>query len=723
MNTDVRVTFYICALAISGAAYAQAAPAEPDREGAVPSQPVSDLQNDSEAPAAKTSGSNSGSQLEEIVVTARKSEENLQKAPATILAVSGEELENRGFTGPLDLVKVLPNTSLREQGPVAQTFIRGVGSRIDFPNVSSPSAFTYNGIIIPRFGTSGILFDLGSVQAIAGPQGTLYGGSAAGGAINTLTAKPTYDGSGKILLSGGNKGNAQVTGNQNAALSDRYALRVAGAYNRHSGYQDRGLDQQSKIQGRVSLLAEPIDELTALLFASASSTRGNPGSVGTIYERPLQDDPWAVPSEGPAGNPVTTEGLYSNYRTYVVGANIDWSVGAGTLTYIPGYVHVDSDYRFFLAGYNPLDVHDKENQFSQELRYAVNVGNLALSGGLFWLRNETDYAINISVAALPEEQGYYLDFPVNRTAQVNESYSAFAQGIYSLTDRLRITLGGRISVDEVEASGAGQTGAPFSFHRKQTQPDWKVGVDYDVTDSVLLYANLQTGYIPFGYDPDSGTPTTLVPESELLAYSAGFKARLFGNRLEVNNEFFYYEYDDFQALRFNSDSGSSTVLNAPESRIYGTDLTTRFLFSDRTSINVGVVAQSAIHTQFSGEGYDFSDNRMANAPELVIRAGIQQGFDIGDGTLLAEVQTNYNSGFWGDFTNSFGTFQRRYIKTDLSLIYTPYNERWSIQAFVNNVEDTAVFSTLTPNSDPEQRGTGKPEAPRIFGLRLTASWD
>ncbi|MBB6123051.1 TonB-dependent receptor [Sphingobium subterraneum] len=702
MKSYLSATACIFALAISGTASAQT---EPNAAS-------------SGADSASTGDANRGVGLEEIIVTARKREENLQKAPATILAISGDALQSRGITGPLELTKVLPNASLKEQGAVSQLFIRGVGSRVDFPSVSPAAAFTYNGIIIPRYGTSGVLFDLSSVQSIAGPQGTLYGGSAAGGAVNVLTAKPSDDNSGKALVGFGDYSTIQFNADQNFKASDKIALRLAGSYNEHGAYQDRGLDDLKRIQGRVSLLARPTEDLTALFFASGSRTTGDPGSVATVYLRPIQSDPWAVPAVGPTGLTITDRDTYQDYRTYVVGANIDLRVGDGTITYIPGYVRVNSKYNFYIAGYNLLLVHDREKQLSQELRYNQDIGNLKLSAGLFWLRNKTNYLVDFE-AATP---GGYLTFPANRTSQVNVSYSAFAQGIYSLTDQLRFTAGGRISVDKISATGLGGKGA-FAFHEKQTRPDWKVGLDYDLTSRIMLYAAVQTGYIPFGYDSNSGTPTVKIRQSKLMSYTGGFKSRLFDNRLEINNEFFYYDYTAFQAFSFNSSTGTSTVFNARKSRIYGTDLTVRLHLNEHTSINAGVVAESAIHKEFRGPGYNYSGNRMANAPKINIQGGIQQGFDIGDsGVLLAEVSGNYNSGYWGDYTNTFGTFQRPFFKGDASLTYTPASKAWSIQAYVNNVANTGVFGTLTPNPNPALRGTGKSELPRTFGVRFTASW-
>src|SRR6185312_1876554 len=139
---------------VSGAAFAQAAP--PAAPAASPAAPA--------APA---------SALEEIVVTARKTTENVQNAPASIDVVEAKELTRSGVVVPTDLSKLLPSAMLNAEGATAQVFIRGVGSRVDFPWTTAASAITHNGIVIPRMGTMGLLFDLSSAQEISGPQGTL----------------------------------------------------------------------------------------------------------------------------------------------------------------------------------------------------------------------------------------------------------------------------------------------------------------------------------------------------------------------------------------------------------------------------------------------------------------------------------------------------------------------------------------------------------------------
>lgn len=683
---------------------------------AAPSVAMGKASSDDDAKAA----------LEDIVVTARKTSENLQKAPATINVVNAEQLTSGGIEKPTDLNKVLPSASLRSQGPVAQTYIRGVGSNLDFPWTSPASIITYNGVIIPRYGTKGVLFDLSRVEQIAGPQGTLYGGSAAGGAINLITQKPAGEFSGNALLEGGNYGTVHGALNQNIPLSDTFSMRTSVDYSRHSPYTAGQFFSSDKLEGRQSFLWTPSNDFSVLVFASGYREKGIPPAALQVNADPTPKNPFnAVPSAFPNGTPINGIFNFQNSRTYVVGSNIEWHVGDAVLSYIPAYVHVKSDYAFYLQG-GVLDIRDQEDQFSQELRLNQSFGRLKLGAGLFWLTNKIDFNDGINLPVLPAAAGYYLRVPVNRAHQTNTSYSAFAQAVYSVTDQLRLTAGGRISRDKIVASGFGLdpffTPRPFTFRRGQSTGDWKVGVDFDLAPRILLYANIQTGYIPFGYSPDSGNPAPELPRSKLLAYSGGFKARFLENRVEVNNESFYYDYKNFQAFAFDQTTFLTVAAGAKKSRIFGNELTVRWLFSDKTKLDAAVVWQDAKYTNFVGPGFNYSGFRMANAPVLSIIGGLQHELDLGDhGSLLGRVQSQYNSGFWGQFSHN-GTFQRRYARADLSLTYSFPQSDLKVQAYVDNVTNKAVFTGLGANSTPGGSGVGFLDAPRTYGVRVSTSW-
>ncbi|WP_298163261.1 TonB-dependent receptor [Brevundimonas sp.] len=665
------------------------------------------------------------SQLDEIVVTARKTSENNQRAAATIVAVSGEELSNRGVSDPQALEKFLPSASLRRQGPVTQVFIRGVGTRSDLPNFAAASALTYNGLIVQRYGTFGLTSDLDRVESIAGPQGTLYGGNAAGGAVNLFSARPRNDGSGRASLEVGDFEAFRASVAANVSLTDDLSGRVGFDYNTRDAYYSAGINTQNNYSGRAGLLYSPSDDFSTYIFYNHARDTGRP--ITTLVASPFANpDPYQLRTTGVNGNPIDGRFTRQDNVSDIIGTNVDFNIGGNEFTYIGGYIDFTADYEYYvgLTG-NQLQVFDHERQFSQELRWNRTLGNLKLSSGLFYLRNLTEF--NDSQLRFTSATASTRVL-LNITDQENTTTAAYAQGVLSLSDRLRVTLGGRVTRDTIDAEGvgaiaAGQTVGPrIDFDRGATHTDYKIGVDYDLAEQVLVYANLQSGYIPFGYNPDVA-PTPIVPESQLTAYSAGVKSRFFDNRLEVNAETYYYEYENFQAIQFVNETGRSTVLNAESSTIYGLDLSIRARVTPDTSLNAAMVLQRARYETFNGVGYNFNDNQMINAPDLVVQAGIQHTFSLGTaGDLEARADTFYSDGHFGSFNNFPNSRQQSYSKTDVSITYTPPSGMWNVQAFVRNLEDEAVYTALQAGTTITASGSGGLEAPRTVGVRFGVNW-
>ena len=696
-------------LAYAGTAAAQsAAPMDQGRAVAI----VPDAQDEprSESPDG----------LSDIVVTARKTTENNQKAPASIVAVDADELVERGVTDLQSIIKVLPSANLRTQGSIVQVFIRGIGTRTDLPNFSAASAFLYNGVVMPRSGTFGLLFDVERIESIAGPQGTLYGGSAAGGAVNLFSAVPAanFDGRGDIAY--GSFDSVRVSAAQNFALSDALSARAAVQINRRDSYFGRDLDTVHVNSGRVALSYNPSSDLSVRLNYTHVLDTGEPNN--SLIQIPFRNpaDPYFIPATGTAGNPVTGAVTSQRNRSDILSANADFSFGDNDFSYIGGYVDFVTDIdRFSGTLGRLLLIDDAEKQFSQELRWNRVAGPFSLSAGLFYLHDEISYRTRQGVFTSPTAS---TTTQANRTQQTNKNSAIFGQVVYSISDAVRATAGGRVSRDSIDATGAGSGNVPINFRRSQTRGDYKLGFDFDLAPRVLLYANLQSGYIPFGYNPDIA-PNALVQESQLTAYSGGFKSRLFDNKLELNVEGFYYVYKDFQAIQFISATATSTVLNAPKSTILGVDIGLRAELSPTTTINGGIVLERAKYDEFSGVGYNFDGNQLINAPDAKLQGGIEQRVPLGRaGELSARLDSLHSSSYFGSFNNFPNSRQPRFTKTDFTLTYRLPGDVFQVQAFVRNIEDTPVYTTLGPGATVAATGSSSLELPRNYGVRLAAKW-
>src|SRR5262245_26794095 len=173
--------------------------------------------------------------LEQVIVTAQRREESVQRSSLAISVVSASALQQAGVTQARDLATIVPGLSISLAGAAVQTYIRGVGNTGTDANGESDIAYSINGVYISRpSGIGPIFFDLDRVEVLKGPQGTLYGRNASGGAINLITRRPELGKfSGNVEAEGGDFGRVRVNGGVDIPLGDTFALRVAGEKARH----------------------------------------------------------------------------------------------------------------------------------------------------------------------------------------------------------------------------------------------------------------------------------------------------------------------------------------------------------------------------------------------------------------------------------------------------------------------------------------------------------
>jgi len=218
--------------------------------------------------------------IQEIVVTAEKRSETLQKVPVSVTALTSAELAQLKLDSPSDLVTQVPNLQVNgivgEGSPLFS--LRGV-SMFDYSlNQSSPVASYIDEVYKGNFTLFGVeLYDLERVEVLRGPQGTLYGKNTTGGAINFITRKPGFDTEGDIKVGAGNFNRREVEGDlQTALVPDRVAVRFAFTYTKVDGFIQNVLPGHPDLEGvdqygvRLSLLWKANDDLTLTMRASKS---------------------------------------------------------------------------------------------------------------------------------------------------------------------------------------------------------------------------------------------------------------------------------------------------------------------------------------------------------------------------------------------------------------------------------------------------------------------
>ena len=799
------------ALAISSVTHAQST---------APATSPSDAQ---EAP-------NSG--LADIIVTATKIETTLQRTPQAITVLDSEALTRAGVTSAQDLSRLVTGLNVESNGSNAAIFIRGVGSRTFTPTADPAIAFSVDGVFYSRSaGISATFFDVARVEVVKGPQGTLYGRNATGGAVNLITNRPRI---GKRSLDAeievGNYDAIRATAAVNLPLGPNAALRFAGQSDYNSGYLSDGYNDRNVKAGRASLAWEPSNAVSVFAsFDYAAQGGMGPGfipigpsngntSLRTRFAVP--GNPFVGPSDprvnavlqaaappqavpGPTAGtfcqaqvvgaptpggiparllctypfgiaPITSDGYIDN-RFYGANLTIESDLGFAELTTIAGYRHTDVD-TVQRNEVGPTSLRTDADQYTAEVRLSSNgdsTGPLKWVIGGFYLREDqvnagvvasNNQAIPLPTitCATPPVGGFCLARPALIQLQteivdpdtVNESYAGFGQATFSLTDWLRVTGGVRYT-HETKRAQNGTVTSVFAFPAgfRRTYPSqgfaafddtsYRIGIELDVAPQSMLYGHLSTGFHAGGFNlgVEAGPNRYRYDPEQIKSYVIGIKNRFFDNQLQLNIEGFWLDYKNYQ---FNSlgyiNDGSAPCTGAgirtacpltirtdnargARSRGIEADLTWRVFDYGTLDLNVlyndGEYRSFDVSNPFTGAITSYAGVQLPSVNEWTIGAGYAHIFPLrNDGRIVASARTQYRDGKFIWYTQLPSQYQEGYTRTDLSLGYEAPEGRWSVKAFVRNLEDEA---TTLQGASPNQ-ATGiffsVLNPPRTYGLNF-----
>ncbi len=702
--------------------------------------------------ADETAASGGADQLQEVVVTAEKRSENVQRAPATISVVSGDDLKTRGVTDISESTVMFPSVKFGQISGTVHMYIRGIGAEQDRASIDPLSAMTQNGIVLPREITGNNLFDVSTIEVLPGPQSTLYGASSAGGIVSVTTNRPTKNQEGSATLEIGNYDYKHITAVQNVPLSDTLAVRAAfdGAF--HDGYQTSGADSEDQIAGRISALYQPNADMTAYLWYAFNHTGGQPANTVTLTGNHVWADPkhpWndyscvdsgagAPLGANPNCDPFYIGQQFQDFRTNMMGGQFDWHLNDFTLSMIPGAV-IDggTTLQYFspFPNYQVIGTH----QYSDELRITSDSEKpFKWLGGLFFyqIREYQFFSVNNTLLQnLNREAGNPEIWNEDRTL------AAFGQVTYSVTDWFRLTGGLRYSSNHKEANGCncsagGGEGVYFTFDHTWPRVDWKVGTEVDIGAHGMWYATVQTGYNNGAYQyynqsgllgPENAGPAPLVQPSKLVSYSTGTKFRFLDNRLEVNNEIYFYNYKDLLIAPFDDNPAhyGNTFYNANKTEIYGDELDIKFLITpnDQLHLNFNYNHARAIDFVVGNPPVNYGGLQLIEAPDGVGNLGYRHTFTLASGaTVDLNADTHYENGFWGTFDHAPTTHQPAFTMTDASLTYHASDDKWTVGLWGRNLENSSVIGPGAYVGAGTIGGVYWVLPPRTFGVRAGLNW-
>ena len=684
---------------------------------------------DAQVPPASPSASTSAAktpahvQNEEIVVTAQKRSERLNKVPLTVTAASRVTLSNLGITDTRDLGKLVAGFTFTQTALATPVYtLRGVGF-YDSALGATPAVTVYVDQIpltYPQM-TRNAAFDLERVEVLKGPQGTLFGQNSTGGAVNYIAAKPTTDFQAGIEATAGNYGTANVNAFISGPITNNLDARLAVEHDNQGDWQksytsDATRGQIDLTKSRFLMDYHPDGPFHAEFSASGWLDKSDtPGAqliaktsalppVAAFADYPLAPDNARAADWTPGFPKARDDGFYN------VSLRADYEVNqVVNLTSLTSYAHLSTDDPVDADG-TALDIDNSIERgdvgtFNQEVRGAINLPTTRIIVGGNFSKDiisefQNDNVLQSSNGTNTSVPG----FPVNYIDAVSSESRRTAAGFANLEqhfgDRLTVQGGVRYTDDLLNYSTCAQdVGGPLAaslgflanyilrpaLHLPGTtvippnscatlnsnlQPgpvvgtlhqnnvSWRIGPSYKLTASTLVYLNISKGYksgtVPtiFGVAADEYVPTT---QESVMAYEAGVKSGLLGNRLQVNAAAYHYDYTNKQILGTIIDplfGPLQRLVNIPKSTINGAEL--EVTASPITGLSIAGSAtyvQSAVTSSFEnfnayGTPINFQGYAFPYTPKWTANLNAQYTFPVSE---------RYNMFFGGNLSYSSKT--------------------------------------------------------------------
>lgn len=711
------------------------------------------------APAAPASSNQDG--LGDIVVTAQKTSSTLQRTPLAITALSNDELNRRGLTEVNQLAHVVPSLVFSMVGGQAELSLRGIG--LDVPHLSGEGAVALNidGVYVARqfFGPAAIA-DLERVEVLRGPQGTLYGRNATGGAVNLIThgADRTFTYEGGLTV--GSFGDVIANGAVGGPLSDttrgRFVLyadrRGDDAYNT---VLKHGVGNKSGLSTRGTLAHDFSPNLTSTIRADYSRSRDTTPlfslTAATPVVSPLSGQ-FGVTPYAPGGIfqsalnlppsvPVPQDGNHyaqdhpSLLRLTFGGVSLtnEWSPGDS-----PFSVKTITAFRISRSDrYSDADgssasiqtensVFEHAHQFTQEVNLGYKLphnGNIVV--GAFYFNEGINYDYEYTVASTAQvlaaaqglSPGSVPDSLGFSGHQSTESYAFFGQADVPITSRLKLTAGIRYTSDRKTLDQTLSAFGADECRNLETSGSWnsvtyKGGINYQLNNHVLFYASVSSGFKGGGINIGS-CGNTFKPE-KITAYEAGIKSRLFNNTVQANIAAFRYNYDDIQA-NITIPTGSA-IQNAAAAIVQGAEAelsihpTPRIRLSGSASYvdsrykNFALIdpTLNADPVTLQQPVIDVSGNPLIKAPRWSGNITAAYTLPLGPQTSITASYDGYlTTGYNFDVFSDPNQHQRGYTTHNLRLSWTRQassGDTLEIGLFVHNLTDERYFTSNFANT-------------------------
>ncbi len=721
-------------------------------------------------------------QLEEITVTAQYRAENVQDVPIAITAMSGDMMAKADISDLTGIAERTPGLTYMEFSP-GQTIpsLRGISSADDGAGLDNSAALFLDGVYIGR--SAGInfdMYDLERVEVLRGPQGTLFGRNAIGGAISVVSAKPSQETRLKAGITAGNEGIFRAQALASGGLTDNLAGKLTVSHRQHDGFVDNVLlgtelqdEDSTSVRGQLLFSGDSSEWL--LTVDSMEDDRADMGRTAIVNNAPLTNIAAANGVTGPRQNASPKDG-YSSRDTSGISLQGDFDLGNGTLTTITALRKAETDWSMASAGVSlgPVapfdevmdDIVEEIDTFSQEIRWSSTVGdNINYTVGAFYFTEETDRTEIFRTTVEGSYDGFALvslgdqatrgnDY--TRTENETTSYALFGQADWTISEQLSLSIGARFTRDEkdyvatavncaqvvdgtndgtpfedwagcggVGASGLNIVAESFRVTPSDSWNDFspKIALNYTPSEGTMIYGTISKGFKSGGFAGSQGVESAAsnpVDPEEVINYEVGFKSDL-SDTLRVNASLFMMDYTDLQIVRFgpvpDSEFGTFQTTNIGEADITGVETEFTWYASDNLRFSGFYAYLESEANDLSFNGNDYSGASLRSAPKNSYSLAANYTLPASYGTWEFSLDYNFTDEQTTDFADTrIGIDDRALVNGYISL--TSLDEAWDISLWGKNVTDEDYLTHMYVIGPG---GIGVWGAPATFGVTVTWS--
>lgn len=632
--------------------------------------------------------------LEVIEVTARKSLESLQSVPVSVTSVSAEQISESGISVMTEIQQFSPNTTLqasRGTNSTLSAYIRGVGQDDPLWGYEPGVGIYIDDVYIARpQGAVLDILDVERIEVLRGPQGTLYGKNTIGGAIKYVTKKMAGDLEFDLEGTFGSyaRQDYKVAGKV-PVIDDKLYIGFALASLSRDGYgkflqsdlpgQDLENYNKDIVSGRVTIEFTPTDDLFFRLnydnTIDDSNAKGGYRLVPSIVTTaPVPDSVYDSYTSMPTWNSVESEGVSLMAEYYI---NDTWSIKSVTASR-ENYSKTNIDFDNTAERIFDVPAIYDDEQFSQEFQLNFNSDNLSFVSGLYYFDGESCGHFD----AILEHLGKSLSLP-GLTREVtgcnnSESYAAYIQGSYNLTNKLSVTLGARYTEEEKSANvnngvvyetvypengwvpgyDRGNVSFPEVLNDSESWSRFtpRVGVEYQYSEDMMLFASYSQGFKSGTFNPRASGPEPAVDPEVVDSFEFGIKSE-WNDNLRVNATAFYLDHQDRQFVTVLPVKGgdgselSQRLGNIGASTASGVELEIQYAATDNLNIfaTLGLIDSSfeeVFSTNPDGSPLDITDDfTITNTPDTTANIGISYDIESSVGTFVVNSNYYYRSDY------------------------------------------------------------------------------